>query len=375
MYTSETKKQPKATVSNGNRFFAPVQAKLSINQPDDRYEQEAEAVADKVMRLNNNFAKSSLFFQPVSLPVQRKGFHFGEMSKSIQREEKNSSAIAAPEPLTEYVGSLNGKGSALDGSTLQFFESSMGADFSNVRIHSDSVAAESAQQIEALAYTSGNNIVFNENQYQPETYAGRKLLAHELTHVVQQSPNIQPYRNKKAFNFGKNDTAALIEDSFSYKKDKDTKPWIETILLTLDKTITDVNGFTTYTGTGKASYYNNAVKLPDISFTATAGSEDLGMTSAGSFKVTRIEGIGYNSGKYSGKVDKKNREGPNKRYSKDLSANMSFAVFFHGGEALHQGPLNWSSHGCVHVDWGTDQMQQINYHSVIGRTRVEVKYP
>ncbi|MCH5716211.1 eCIS core domain-containing protein [Niabella hibiscisoli] len=269
---------------------------------------------------------------------------------------------------------MNNKGAALEHQTQQFFESRMGHDFSNVRIHSDSVAAQSAQSIDALAYTSGNNIVFNQNQYQPGTDAGKKLLAHELTHVVQQSPNIQPYRSKKAFNFGKNDTTTLVEDSFSYKKDKDTKPWIEAITLTLDTTITDVNGYTTYTGTGKASYYNNAVKLPDITFTATAGSENLGMTSAGSFKVTRIEGIGYNSGKYSGKVDKKNREGPNKRYSKDLSANMSFAVFFHGGEALHQGPLDWSSHGCVHVDWGTNEMQQINYHSVIGHTKVDVKY-
>jgi hypothetical protein len=54
---------------------------------------------------------------------------------------------------------------------------------------------------------------------------------------------------------------------------------------------------------------------------------------------------------------------------------MSFAVFYHVGEALHAGPLNFSSHGCVHVDWDNeDLMKQINYHSVIGLTRVNVTY-
>jgi hypothetical protein len=360
MHTTQTKTERKATATGGHLFFAPVQAKLTVNQPNDVYEQEADSVAEKVMRMTDHSTKSSPFFQPAYTGIQRK--------------DSSNSESEAPDQLTDYVGGLNSKGAAMSGQTKKFFESRMGHDFSNVKIHTDDLAARSAQSINALAYTSGNNIVFNQNQYQPATNAGKRLIAHELTHVVQQSSHIQPYRSKKAFNFGKNDTATLIEESFSYKKDKETKPWIETILLTLDKTITDVNGFTTYTGTGKASYYNNAVKLPDISFTATAGSEDLGMTSAGSFKVTRIEGIGYNSGKYSGKVDKKNREGPNKRYSKDLSANMSYAVFFHGGEALHQGPLDWSSHGCVHVDWATNEMQQINYHSIIGITKVEVKY-
>lgn len=360
MHTSQTKTEKKTVATDRNLFFAPVQAKLTVNQPDDVYEQEADAVAERVMRMTDHSTRSTSFFRPASAGIQRK--------------DPNSSKSEVPEQLTGYVGSMNNKGTAMPGPTRQFFESRMGHDFSNVKIHTDHLAAKSAQSINALAYTSGNNIVFNQDQYQPGTDTGKRLLAHELAHVMQQSPNIQPYRNKKAFNFGKSDTATLIEDSFSYKKDKETKPWIETILLTLDKTMTDVNGFTTYAGTGKASYYNNAVTLPDIIFSATAGSEDLGMTSEGSFKVTRIEGIGYNSGKYSGKVDKKNREGPKKRYSKDLSANMSYAVFFHGGEALHQGPLDWSSHGCVHVDWGTNEMQQINYHSVIGITKVKVKY-
>ena len=106
-------------------------------------------------------------------------------------------------------------------------------------------------------------------------------------------------------------------------------------------------------------------------------SRTLGRTDAGSFTVHRIEGIGYNSGTFSGRVgvdyQASEREGPRKRYSKDLRGNMDFAVFYNKGEALHGGPIDVSSHGCVHVDW-TD-IKRLNYHSVIGLTKVKVKYP
>jgi hypothetical protein len=105
---------------------------------------------------------------------------------------------------------------------------------------------------------------------------------------------------------------------------------------------------------------------------------------AGSFTVHRIEGFGSNSGSASGNpgVDFKlsDREGLNKRYTKKDSTgyratNMSFAVFHNKGEALHAGPLDLTSHGCVHVDWkNEDVIKQLNYHSVIGLTKVKVLY-
>ena len=70
-------------------------------------------------------------------------------------------------------------------------ENRFGYDFSRVKIHTDTVATKSAQSINALAYTSGNNIVFDEGQYSPNTANGKKLLAHELTHVVQQAKGLQ----------------------------------------------------------------------------------------------------------------------------------------------------------------------------------------
>lgn len=307
--------------------------------------------------------------------VQRKCAHCEAEEKKMHRKESGDEREEVAAGTENYINTLSG-GKPLTQNERSFFEPRFGHDFSNVQLHTDTAANESAKNINALAYTHGNNIVFGPDQYQPDSDAGKKLLAHELTHVVQQNGNIQPYRDPKSFNFGKNDTATLIESSFNKAKDKETKPWIELITVELGTKTKDVNGVETWTGKGTVKYYDNAVKLAGFSFNATAGSETLGMTTKGTYTVTRIEGIGYNSGKYSGTYDKANREGPNNRYSKDLSANMSYAVFFHGGEALHAGPLDWSSHGCVHVDWDSmEVIQQINYHSVIGLTKVQIKYP
>lgn len=82
---------------------------------------------------------------------------------------------------------LRTSGSSLDSGTQQFMESRFGRDLSDVRVHTNSAAAASARAVNASAYTVGKQIVFRENQYRPNTVAGKNLLAHELTHVVQQN--------------------------------------------------------------------------------------------------------------------------------------------------------------------------------------------
>jgi len=79
-----------------------------------------------------------------------------------------------------------GAGTPLPNTTRNFFEPRFGKDFSNVRIHADPNAAASAQSINARAYTLGQDIVFGSGQYEPHSQSGKQLLAHELTHVVQQ---------------------------------------------------------------------------------------------------------------------------------------------------------------------------------------------
>lgn len=110
----------------------------------------------------------------------------GEDEKRLQKKEAGTS-VAPSKNTSNYIGSLNGKGNALPRQTNQFFSARMGYDFSQVRIHTDKSAAESAKDINAKAYAVGHHIVFNEGQYDTQSGAGKKLLAHELAHVVQQS--------------------------------------------------------------------------------------------------------------------------------------------------------------------------------------------
>lgn len=165
-------------------FFQP---KYTVNKTDDVFEQEADSMADKVMRMKANGNESD-FFKPAKISaVQRKCEHCEEEDK-IQRKENSEDSLSSGKDLDGYIGNLNSGGNRLTNRAKDFFEPRFGYDFSNVKIHNDSVAAKSAQSINALAYTSGNNIVFSENQYSPETDSGKRLLAHELTHVIQQNP-------------------------------------------------------------------------------------------------------------------------------------------------------------------------------------------
>lgn len=108
--------------------------------------------------------------------------------KQLQRKPAHSmnaaDSTAAPQIVRDV---LNSTGQPLDADAKGFFENRFGHDFSRVRIHDDSSAAESARAVSAHAFTVGRHIVFARGRYEPQSAAGRKLLAHELTHVVQQS--------------------------------------------------------------------------------------------------------------------------------------------------------------------------------------------
>jgi Domain of unknown function (DUF4157) len=183
---------------NKNHSLSPsffFQPKLSVNQPNDpesfRDEQEADTVAEKVTGMNDS-STQKLFFRPPA--IQRKCAHCEEEEKKAQRKESNNETIEASAQTENYIASLSG-GKQLSKNERDFFEPGLGYDFSNVRLHTGNEANQSAENINALAYTHGNDIVFASNQYQPGTNEGRKLLAHELTHVVQQNNNADISRN------------------------------------------------------------------------------------------------------------------------------------------------------------------------------------
>ncbi|MDR4518236.1 MAG: DUF4157 domain-containing protein [Nitrosomonas sp.] len=104
------------------------------------------------------------------------------MDRDVQANAQSEYVVNTSMP--EEV--IRSHGQSLDPATRFFFEQRFGQDFSRVRVHTDAVASESAQTVNALAYTVKNNIVFENGQYAPETSRGRKLLAHELAHVLQQ---------------------------------------------------------------------------------------------------------------------------------------------------------------------------------------------
>ncbi|MDN5794377.1 MAG: DUF4157 domain-containing protein [Intrasporangium sp.] len=261
-----------------------------------------------------------------------------------------------------------------------------GHDFSRVRVHAGPRARQSAGLLGAAAFSVGNHVVLGVGGTDLASGRVRRMLAHELAHVVQGPgrPAIRAYRPASAFNFGVADDATLKEDSFTFRADKNTKPWIATVKVGFTKSDTDADGTKYWKGNATASYFANPVKQADFTFPVAGGSRSLGLSDAGTFTVHRIEGDGYNSGTFSGTAgvdyDPAEREGPGKRYTKQSGgfrpSNMSFAVFYNRGEALHAGPIDFSSHGCVHVDWNSiATVKRLNYHSVIDHTTVTVSYP
>jgi len=169
----------------GDRSTTPFfQAKLTVNQPGDRFEREADRLADQVMRMHEADAPIAqrMPLTPVS-SVQRTCAACEEKEKVQRKETGDAGGHTAPPIISEVLSS---GGQPLNDSTRQFMESRMGQDFSQVRVHTDMRAAGSAAAIQARAYTSGRDIVFGSGEYQPENAKGKRLLAHELVHVGQQ---------------------------------------------------------------------------------------------------------------------------------------------------------------------------------------------
>lgn len=173
-----------------------LQRKLTINQPGDAFEQEADRVAEKVMRMPDPTAtREPVATNGTGARLQRcscvKSAGPGaecEDCKSqamhLQRSTSSSAGETTAPPIVHDV--LNSPGRPLDAATRNFMEPRFGANFSNVRVHTGGKAAESAKAVGALAYTVGRDIVFGKGQYSVASPDKNKLLAHELAHTIQQ---------------------------------------------------------------------------------------------------------------------------------------------------------------------------------------------
>ena len=175
-----------------------MQAKLVVGPVNDPYEQEADRVADHVMRMPDDEVATTSENEPGPV-IQRPCADCEEDEEKLQRqpEEDEEESIQGKREggptggevsakQTAEIESIKTGGEPLRPASRSFFEQRFGHDFSSVRIHSDDRAAQSAKGINAQAYTTGPHIIFGAGHYSPDTQAGQKLLAHELTHVIQQ---------------------------------------------------------------------------------------------------------------------------------------------------------------------------------------------
>lgn len=157
----------------------PIQAKLKVGAVNDPLEHEADRVADQVMRM------AVPGVAPTSAPpqVSRKCAECEEEEK-LQRQEAGPQPAAGEAPgIVHEV--LRSPGQPLDPATRTYFEPRFGHNFSGVRVHTGTLAEQSARAVNANAYTLGHNIVFSAGRFAPGTHEGRRLIAHELTHVAQ----------------------------------------------------------------------------------------------------------------------------------------------------------------------------------------------
>ncbi len=194
---------------------APAQAKLKVSAPDDAYEREADHVAEQVMSMPGHDgagvarAAAGPDIQRLSSPgedetraplhIMTKGL-YGQSCDSApsgeEEEEEEGPGVmrkATPgEPgraagdIRHQLSRSRGGGRPLSAPTLAFMETRFGHDFGDVRVHTDGDAAQMTKDLHAEAFTTGRDIYFRPGTYAPETSAGKRLLAHELTHVVQQ---------------------------------------------------------------------------------------------------------------------------------------------------------------------------------------------
>ncbi len=215
---------------------APVQAKLAIGKPGDKYEQQADQVATQVVKqINQPSPAPGVQSKEESLPIsepleiqreeqdeemamkpldaqlqreeQEEEVQMKPLDAQLQREEQEEEmamkplsypvgkpqlqrdALAGETATPEFEGELQQakrRGQPLDKKLQAKMGAAMGADFSGVRVHTDTQSQHLNQAVQAKAFTTGQDVFFNQGQYKPSSQEGQELIAHELTHVVQQ---------------------------------------------------------------------------------------------------------------------------------------------------------------------------------------------
>ena len=192
------------------RVVTGIQAKLKVGQPGDVYEQEADRVADAVMQMPEPGVQRQIeeeeeqiqtrpVAERITPLVQRQMEEEEEPIGELEEEEGPIMTKALSNGTLQVTDSLRVRlnrskdgGEKLSETDRNFMERRFDVDFSGVRIHTDSNAAQMSRNLSAQAFTIGRDIYFGAGRYTPGTSSGKKLLAHELTHTIQQAQGVVP---------------------------------------------------------------------------------------------------------------------------------------------------------------------------------------
>ncbi|MEO1438074.1 MAG: DUF4157 domain-containing protein, partial [Bacteroidota bacterium] len=178
-------------------FFETIQTKLKVGAPNDPLESQADHVADKVVQRIHQ--PSPVSNTPESIQrTEEEEIQEKPIAKTINPILQSASSGKQPRSVgkkgTQQIQSKRGTGAPMDTSTRKQMEGGFGTKLGQVNIHTDNAAVRMNQRMNAKAFTVGNDIFFNQGQYNPGTGSGQRLLAHELTHTIQQSGGGQVQR-------------------------------------------------------------------------------------------------------------------------------------------------------------------------------------
>ncbi|MDJ0822529.1 MAG: DUF4157 domain-containing protein [Paracoccaceae bacterium] len=190
----------------------PLQAKLTVGAAHDPLEQEADRVAHQIMRMASPGPKVQCACAACEEEARRKPDRPSAVPVSLRRAPRSTGAFSVSDDVEQRIRNLDGKGQPLPASTRDFFEPRFGHDFSSVRVHHSGDADRAARDVGARAFAFGSNIVFRNSEYTPDSAPGKLLLAHELTHVIQQGHAPQLGLQAKDSTFLQSSGLALLRD-------------------------------------------------------------------------------------------------------------------------------------------------------------------
>jgi len=232
-----------STIIASRPFTPPIQAKLTVGQPNDKYEQEADQLADQVvgsLQRMENPEEEELQMKPLAGNLLQKQEETEDEDEEVMMKPDLQKAIASQEEdelnlkpdlqreampeeeeevmmksehgeksdtseaIESAIKQKKGSGSALPDIFRSKVEQAIGADFSGVRIHTDQESDTLSRSLSARAFTTGNDIFFKQGEYNPSSPEGQKLITHELTHTIQQgasSTNVQTKNTHPLFSY------------------------------------------------------------------------------------------------------------------------------------------------------------------------------